>query len=124
MTRIEKFVFEHNMLYQVLADSLFWESVPEFTYLKDEGEAAHFFALERLLKPREVVPGCVGCTSLRTTMRPILDTMVADIARWVEEDPTKLDNLVAYITKRRGFRPHPIVVYHKDEQGKIRAIEF
>lgn len=111
------------MLYQILADDNFWEAVPEFSYLRTEGEAAHFHALERLLKPQEVAPGCVGCTSLRTTLRPILDTMTHDIAEWVKEDPAKLDNLVAYITKRRGFRPMPIVVYHRSLDG-IQAIEF
>jgi hypothetical protein len=111
------------MLYQILADDNFWEQVPEFSYLRDEGQAAHFHALERFLNPVEVAPGCVGCTSLRTTLRPILDTMVSDIARWVIEEPAKLDNLVTYITKRRGFRPVPIVVYHRNEDG-IRAIEF
>lgn len=124
MTRTEKFILEHNMLYQILADSLFWESVPEFAALKDEGEAAHFFALERLTNPREVTPGCVGCTSLRTSMRPVLDAMVEDIAKWVNEDTDKLTNLINYITKRRGFRPVPIVVYHRDERGIVRSVEF
>lgn len=124
MTRTEKFILEHNMLYQILADSLFWESVPEFSALKDEGEAAHFFALERLTSPREVIPGCVGCTSLRTSMRPVLDAMVEDIAKWVNEDTDKLTNLINYITKRRGFRPVPIVVYHRDERGIVRPVEF
>ena len=124
MMRAEKLILEHNMLYQILADSLFWEAVPEFAELKDEGEAAHFFAFENLMHPREVVPGCVGCTSLRTSMRPILDAIGDKIAKWLIEDKSKLDNLVMYITKRRGFRPQPIVVYHKDEQGITRTLEF
>ena len=123
MTRSDKFILEHNMLYQILADDNFWEQVPEFMYLRTEGQAAHFHALDRFLNPEEIAPGCVGCTSLRTTLRPVLDTMAGDIARWVVEEPEKLDNLVAYITKRRGFRPIPIVVYHRCEDG-IRAIEF
>jgi hypothetical protein len=122
--RTEKFILEHNMLYQILADPLFWEAVPEFAELKDEGEAAHFFAFENLMHPREVVPGCIGCTSLRTSMRPILEMITGSIAKWMTEDISKLDNLVAYITKRRGFRPQPIVVYHKDDQGITHAIEF
>ena len=111
------------MLYQILADDNFWEQVPEFMYLRTEGQAAHFYALDRFLNPEEIAPGCVGCTSLRNTVRPVLDTMAGDRARWVGEEPEKLDNLVAYITKRRGFRPIPIVVYHRGEDG-IRAIEF
>jgi|TARA_R110000824_G_scaffold82768_2_gene207389 hypothetical protein len=124
MNRVEKFILEHNMLYQILADPLFWEAVPEFAAFKDEGEAAHFFAFERLMKPREVVPGCVGCTSLRASLQPILTAMSDDIARWAQEDVSKLDNLISYITKRRGFRPQPIVVYHKDNRGVVRPVEF
>ena len=124
MTRVEKFILEHNMLYQMLADPFFWESVPEFMALKDEGEAAHFHAFERLMKPREVLPGCVGCTSLRATIQPILTAMSGSIAEWAKEDSSKLDNLVEYITKRRGFRPQPIVVYHRDEDGVIYPVEF
>lgn len=124
MRRVEKFILEHNMLYQMLADPFFWESVPEFMELKDEGEEAHFHAFEHLMKPREVLPGCVGCTSLRATIQPILTAMSSSIAEWAKEDSSKLDNLVEYITKRRGFRPQPIVVYHRDEDGVIYPVEF
>lgn len=124
MIRTEKFILEHNMLYQMLADPLFWECVPEFLDLKDEGEAAHFHALERLMNPREVLPGCTGCTSLRATIQPVLNVIAGNIAQWVNEDSAKLDNLVEYITKRRGFRPQPIVVYHRDERGIIYPVEF
>ena len=124
MIRTEKFILEHNMLYQMLADPLFWECVPELVDLKDEGEAAHFHALERLMNPREVLPGCVGCTSLRATIQPVLNVIASNIAQWVNEDSAKLDNLVEYITKRRGFRPQPIVVYHRDERGIIYPVEF
>jgi hypothetical protein len=119
-----KLVLEHNILYQLLSDPLFWESVPEFLSLKDEGEKAHFFALEHLMTPREVSPGCVGCTSLKATMGPILVTMAEMVVEWSSNSPEKLENLVTYITKRRGYRPDPIVMYHKDNSGQIHAAEF
>ena len=124
MRLTEKVILEHNMFYKILSDPLFWECVPEFLELKDEGEAAHFHALERLMNPKEVLPGCVGCTSLRTTMQPILDVVIGNIAKWAKEDSSKLHNLVEYITKRRGFRPEPIVVYHRDDDGVIYPVEF
>jgi hypothetical protein len=124
MRRTEKLILEHNIFYQILSDPLFWECVPEFAELKDEGDAAHFHALERLMNPKEVLPGCVGCTSLRTAMQPVLDMVTSNIAKWVKEDSSKLHNLVEYITKRRGFRPEPIVVYHRGDDGVIYPIEF
>jgi len=119
-----KLVLEHNILYQLLSDPLFWESVPEFLELKDVGDRAHYIAIERFTVPKEISPGCVGCAGLKATMRPVLEEMSKLVFEWSENSREKLDNLIAYITKRRGYRPSPIVMYHKDEAGHIHAVEF
>jgi len=119
-----KLVLEHNILYQLLSDPLFWENVPEFLDLKDVGERAHYFAIERLTTPKEISPGCVGCATFKSTLSPLLSEVTAMVFEWTVNSPEKLNNLVAYITKRRGYRPSPIVMYHKDDSGQIHAIEF
>lgn len=119
-----KLVLEHNILYQLLSDPLFWENVPEFLDLKDTGERAHHFAVERLTTPKEISPGCVGCATFKSTLAPLLKEVAERVFEWAANSPEKLDNLVTYITKRRGYRPNPIVMYHKDDSGQIRATEF
>lgn len=120
----DKLILEHNILYQMLGDPFFWEQVPEFLDLKDDGERAHYFAKKNHFKSREVSPGCVGCTRIKSTLKPILNEVSSRVALWAESDTEKLGNLISYITKRRGSRPYPIVVYHKDDAGKIYAVEF
>ena len=119
-----RLILEHNILYQMLGDPFFWEDVPEFLDLKDDGERAHYFAAEYHFKSREVAPGCVGCTSIKTTLKPILGEISSRVASWAEADPEKLNNLINYITKRRGSRPYPIVMYRKNDDGKTYAVEF
>lgn len=119
-----KLVLEHNILYQMLADPFFWEQVPEFVDLKDDGERAHYFAKKHHFSPREVSPGCVGCASIAATLKPILKEVSSRVDLWAKSEPEKLENLINYITKRRGSRPYPIVMYRKDDAGKTYAVEF
>ena len=120
----DRLILGHNILYQMMGDPLFWEEVPEFLDLKDDGERAHHFATKYHFTPREVAPGCVGCTSIKATLKPIMKEVSSRVDRWARAEPENLTNLINYITKRRGARPSPIVMYHKDDAGKIYAVEF
>ena len=120
----QKLILEHNILYQMLGDPFFWEEVPEFLDLKDDGERAHYFAKKNHFTVREISPGCVGCTSIKSTLKPILSEVSSRVALWAESEPEKLENLIIYITKRRGSRPYPIVMYRKDDAGTTYAVEF
>ena len=119
-----KLVIDHNILYQLLLDELIWELVPEIGYLKEELENSHHFALERLLKPREVSSGCSGCTSLKTSMRPAMQAIGCFVADAQKNEPERLHNLITFITQKKGERPSPIVIRYKDADGKITALEF
>ena len=119
-----KLTIDHNILYQLLLDELIWEMVPELGYLKDELDNAHHYALEKLLRPQEVSPGCTGCTSLKASMRPAMQALGAFVADAQENDPERLDNLVNFISRKKGERPSPIVLRYKDAAGKITALEF
>ena len=119
-----KLVIDHNILYQLLLDDLIWELVPELDYLKEDLENSHHFALERLLRPREVSPGCHGCTSLKTSMRPALQAVGSFVANAQKDDPDKLNNFIEFISKKKGERPSPIVIHYKNDDGKITALEF
>ena len=124
-TRVgKKLVLEHNTIYQMFSDPLFWEKVPELLEMKDEGEEAQYLALDRFLNPREVAPGCIGCANMKTTLQPILDKFTAQIAQWLDESPSKVENLTAYITKRLGYQPDSIVMHLKNDAGKIYTVEF
>jgi len=119
-----KLILEHNTIYEMFSDSLFWEKVPEFLYMKEDGERAHHFVIERFLHPKETFPGCANCSNTKKILQPILDEMTSKITEWADTSPDKLKNLIAYITKRRGYRPNPISIYCKDSVGKIYTVEF
>ena len=124
-TRVgKKLILEHNVVYQMLSDPLFWEKVPELIEMKDEGERAQYLALDRFLNPREVAPGCLDSANMKITLQPILDKLVTQVAQWLEESPNKVENLTAYITKRLGYRPESIIMYSKNNAGKTRTVEF
>ena len=124
-TRVgKKLILEHNVVYQMFSDPLFWEKVPELLDMKDEGEFAHYLAIDRFFNPKEIAPGCVGCNTIERTLQPILNKLAIQIVKWLDESPGKVENLVAYITKRLGYRPESIVMRFKDESGKTRDIEF
>ena len=120
----KELILEHNTIYEMFSDSLFWEKVPEFLYMKDDGERAHHFVVERFLHPKKTFPGCAGCSSTKKILQPILEEMTSKIAEWSDTSPGKLTNLIAYIAKRRGYRPVPIIIYCKDSMGKIYTVEF
>ena len=124
-TRVgKKLVLEHNVMYQMFSDPLFWEKVPELVDMKDEGEQVHYVALDNFLNPQEVAPGCLNCVDMETTLQPVLDKLIAQVVQWLDESPDKVENLTAYITKRLGYRPESIMMRSKNDTGKIRIVEF
>lgn len=124
-TRVgKKLILEHNVVYQMFSDPLFWEKVPELLDMKDEGELAHYLALDRFFNPREVAPGCMDCATIKTTLQPILNKLNLQLEQWLDESPEKIENLVSYLTKRLGYRPEKIVMQLENKTGKTRTVEF
>ena len=114
-----KLILEHMILYQILSDRKFWELCPEWVEWKDEGQAVHQKVVDEVLHPSA---GCKACGTVKSVMKQFLMKFTRQVADWHTTDAAKLDSLVAYISKKRGYRPVPIVVNYKDAQGKIRAV--
>ena len=108
-------VIEPTIFYQLLADREFYEVLPpSLAPLRDESEAARLDALNVALGKTS----CTGCTSISSVLLPLMNQYGRELVAIQAVNPAALEPLVAYITKKRGFRPTPIVMYHKDVNGK------
>jgi hypothetical protein len=113
-------VLEHNLLYQVVGDRLFWEMNPAFLDLKDDGEAAHERVVQAVLGGKPLAD-CAGCSTIKGAMRSFLTEFSRRLAY---ADSEAQEQFVEYVTKKRGYRPQPIVVYHKDDGGRTHELRL
>jgi hypothetical protein len=106
-------------LYSLLGDDKFFSLVPEFSFLEEEGRAAHQEALDSVIK--ESTEGCKTCGGIQSLLRPVMQKFTIKASELYEEDPLHLESLADYITSRRGYRPNPIVLYYRAPgQGTIK----
>lgn len=116
-----KFVLDHMMIYQMLADEMLWERVPEMLTLKDDGEAAHHKIVQQVILAK---PGCKSCSTIRTIVKPFQTQLGTLLEELHARDDESLDNLVKYISVRRGYRPVPILVYYVSTDGAVKQLEL
>lgn len=114
-------IVEQNILYQLLAERGFWDRCPELSELRAEGEQTHAEVVRKVLHAQ---PGCLGCSTLQAVMSPFLNRFARHLAAKQQEDPQQLRSFIDYVSSRRGFRPRPIIVYHKDQQGRIAPLQL
>jgi hypothetical protein len=99
----------------------FWKALPESfpAAIRVEAEKAGDKAID-------IAAGrCSGCGGVRGAITPTHNAVWASIAAIAEvAGEATLETLVAFIAKQRGYRPNPIVVYYKIDDGVNRKFKF
>jgi len=90
-------IFDHNVMYTLWQDTLFWECVPCFENYREEAEevAAQANILQSSLKVKHSL--------LYTLWLQLLQ-------EWVTTKPNNIEQLVAYIQKKRKHCVEAIVL--------------
>jgi hypothetical protein len=115
---------DHNLLYQVLADPAFYAAVPAFFFMRDQGLAACAQIAGRLADPARRPGDCATCGNLKELIRPLQRTFVAHLRKLHAEAPAACAPLVAYLAARRGYRPTPVVVYYRGDDGSVGSVRM
>ena len=116
-----KLIFEHMHLYQVLSDTKFWEHCPEFLDLREEGDAAHHKILIHVLGGE---PGCLTCSTIKAVLREYQPLFAAKVVELAKKGGEGIDRFVTYISNKRGYRPEPIIVYYRGNDGTIKELQL
>lgn len=116
-----QFVIEHMALYSMIADRKFWVDCPEFSELHEEAKVYHQRIVEEVLGAK---PGCGTCGTMNSVLRPFFGKFTQHILSIWNSDADKLDNLISYISRKRGYRPVPITVYCTDADKRTRQLRF
>jgi hypothetical protein len=109
-------------LYSLLGDPTFFQQVPAFDFLEEEGQEAHRKVVESVLKESE--EGCSTCGGVQSILRPVMHKFALKAAELSEKRPEELDPLADYITSKRGYRPNPIVLYYKRVGDRTIKLSF
>lgn len=116
-----QFVIEYMTVYQIIADKQFWSDCPEFQPLQAQGVECHRKVVTDVLSPKG---NCTGCGTLSSVVKPFAALFSQHAANLLDADAAQLDSFIAYISKKRGYRPVPILLYNKDSSGETRQLQL
>ena len=120
-----KFVLEWLPVMQLLGDDKFYETCPEFLFMYEMGKATYDKVIAG--KTEEECSGCSGSKQLSMPAVHTFGRHVKTLYEWshrVHGDVRLLENLRQYLEFKTGYRPAPVVMYHKDKDGGVKTIEF
>ena len=117
MKKGPRLVLEHNIIFQIISDEHFWELVPEFEDMREDGEAAQPVAAK-------AATGCGGCKTLRKVLADFTSRFTLRIASLYEYNPDLLVNLRNYINQKLGYRPKEVLIYYKDLSGRPNQVRL
>ncbi len=118
-----RLVIDFGVFQQLVTDPAFFAALPPGLegLSAPAGEAVAVAQAIAQGKP----PGeCSGCGSVREALQPIMNRYAQALYATREDDPAALDDLHAYIEKRRGVKTDQFSWYYKDERGKVAHLEF
>ena len=120
MKKGPRLILEHNIIFQITGDDHFWELVPEFEDLRDEGEQARQAALQ-------VAEGkkCKGCSTVKGAMKPFVERFMRRLADLHKQGGSRsLMNFHNYLIQKLGYIPKEVLLYYKDLAGRTTQLRF
>ncbi len=121
MKQGSEFVIELMTLYQILTDPKFWTACPELVELQAEGQQYRERVLKEVLQPSA---SCGTCGTLSTVLGPYFHKFCQHLSAKFQEDAGNLETFVDYISRKRGYRPVPILLYYKTVTGKNGKLQL
>lgn len=112
------YVLDHLGIYQLFRDPAFLPSAPAFLFLEELARAVIGKVNDLLLNAR-----CRSCGSPRETIAPLAESFASFVVKMHQKSPQALEPVIQMITRKLGYRPRPIVLYHRKE-GKIVPLEL
>jgi hypothetical protein len=109
-----KLVIDHTVFYQLISSRKFYSEVPAFHFMKEQGLAIAEQILQATLA-RETQ--CAGCNNLKQSVDPLFRAFGAELYKLQADSPEALTPLVTYISQKKGYRPMPIMLYYRTDDG-------
>lgn len=112
---------DSTIFYQLLGDPAFYDALPaSLEPLRRKGEEAYADALKVAMGKAS----CNGCTSIKGVLSSVTSEYGQGLALIQKEAPQLLEPLVAYISKKRGYRPPLIVMYYRGTDGRTETLSI
>ena len=112
---------DYMLLYQMCRDPKFFSAVPVFAFMQPQATAITQQIVDAVLGIRN----CGHCgNDIKQLMAPLMQQFTSVVIQLASTNREALTPLVTYVAGRRGFRPVPLRVYHRDRDGRIAAVEL
>ena len=93
----ESVVLDHNLIFELWNDPLFWENVPSLEMYREEAET-------------EVAKAVETQSSLSVKVSPLYNLWIKLLRTWHDTEPANVRQLTDYIHKKRLRRQEAIVI--------------
>lgn len=114
---------DNLVLFQMASDEKFYLALPVgFEDWAVQCQAAYKEVVAWTLKTK--TKGCLGCGSVTKIMTPLMNALGRRLALAKQHNSGDVEPLAQYIAVRRGFRPRPIMLYYRAENGKISILKL
>lgn len=110
----QSLLIDHLTLFGILHDDLLYQS-PVLSHLRDQGKDTY----RRIIADTLYSQGCSGCSSFTKAMQPIQDAIGQALA---DSDEAGREVFLAYLIKKRGYRPVPVVLYYVGRDGQAKKL--
>lgn len=110
MTDGPQLVFNHVIFHGMIGDPKFYDRVPAFFFMKEQGLAIYEKILEALLSKTS---SCRGCSNVKEAIRPLLNMFAEHAFKLAQDSPEALEPLVEYIAEKKGYRPREIILFYR-----------
>jgi hypothetical protein len=109
---------DRSHMIAMLSQPDFYEAVPQMAYLQEVALAS--YAAFR----QSEIDGC--CGGKWDLMRGVVDAFFLKLLEFKRDAPAYLELIRDYLSQKKGYRVHPIVIYYRrsKKQGKIAKFEF
>jgi hypothetical protein len=115
-------VLDAIALFQLAADPAFFSTLPAgFSDWEQSCRDAYMAVVNQTV--RAPASACYRCGSVSHTMSPVLSELGRRLASF-QASGGNLEPLANLVAAKRGYRPRPLVLYYRSEDGKILSLSL
>lgn len=114
------FVVDYMITFQLLQLEELWDALPALAAeLRPAAEEAKAKALRHAMGET-----CGGCGSIRDIVTPVHNRLWGHVALLRAAEPTAAEPVAALVAAKRGYRPTPIRVYYRGDDGQTHVLDL